>query len=132
MLQLCPDDLRQLSCRDFLNRLKLDIDLDTACLAKVKRFTADKSSISSLEELAAKERENFGIEAREYIVSLLEALLEDIYFTADIVHGMGCFDPHVLLSLPLEQATFCFNALFDSFRLRGWVDMAVKNDYQEE
>ena len=132
LLQLCPGDLRQLSCRDFLNRLKLDVDLDAACLAKVKRFPADKSSTSSLEELAAKERENFAIEARGYIVSLLEALLEDTHFTADIVHGMGCFDPHVLLSLPLEQATFCFNALFDSFRLRGWVDMAVKNDYQEE
>ena len=132
LLQLCPDDLRQLSCRDFLNRLKLDVDLDAACLVKVKRFPADNASTSSLEELAAKERKNFGVEARGYIVSLLDALLENIHFTADIVHGMGCFDPHVLLFLPLEQATFCFNALFDIFRLRGWVDVAVKNDYQEE
>ena len=132
MLQLCPDDLRQLSCRDFLSRLKLDVDLDAACLAKLKRFPADKSSTLSLEELAAKEKERFGMEARAYIVSLLVTLLEDIHFTADIVHGMGCFDPHVLLSLPLEQATFCFNALFNSFHLRGWVGMSVKPDYQEE
>ena len=132
LLQLCPDDLRQLSCRDFLNRLKFTVDLDAACQAKVIRSPSDKAPTASLEEMVAKEKEKFGTEARGYIVSLLETLLEDIHFTADIVHGMGCFDPHVLLSLPLEQATFCFNALFDSFHLRGWVDLADKSDYQEE
>ena len=105
LLQLCSDDLRQISCRDFLSQLKLTVDLDAACQAKVKRFPADKATTLSLEELVTKEREKFGTEARAYIVSLLEALLEDIHFTADIIHGMGCIDPHVLLSLPLEQAT---------------------------
>ena len=105
LLQLCSDDLRQISCRDFLSQLKLTVDLDAACQAKVKRFPADKATTLSLEELVTKEREKFGTEARAYIVSLLEALLEDIHFTADIIHGMGCTDPHLMLSLPLEQAT---------------------------
>ena len=121
LLQLCPDDLRQLSCRNFLNRLKLTVDLDAACQAKVKRFPADKSSTLSLEEFVTKERERFGTEARAYIVSLLEALLQDIHFTADIIHGMGCFDPRVLLSLPLEQATFASTLCLIAFTfVVGW------------
>ena len=121
LLQLCPDDLRQLSCRDFLNRLKLDVDLDAACLVKVKRFPADNASTSSLEGLAAKERENFGVEARGYIVSLLDALLENIHFTADIVHGMGCFDPHVLLSLLLERAGYLLLQRFVRYFPSPWL-----------
>ena len=98
----------------------------------MKRFPADRTTTLSLEVPVTKEREKFGTEARANIVSLLETLLEDKHFTADIIHGMGCFDPHVLLSWPLEQATFCFIALHDSFRLHDWVDMDAKSDYQEE
>ena len=79
-----------------------------------------------------KEKENFGTEARGYVNTLLDFLLRDIHLTAYNVHGMGCSDPHVLLTLPLEQATFCFNALFDSFRLRGWEDEASKDECQDE
>ena len=42
LLQLCPDDLKQLSSRDFLSRLKLETDLDQACRAKIKRHQDDK------------------------------------------------------------------------------------------
>ena len=133
LLQLCPDDLKQLSSRDFLSRLKLETDFDQACRAKIKRHQDDKKpGQPSLDALAAKERENFGIEARGYIVSLLEALLRNVHFTANIVHGMGCFDPHVLLSLPLIQVTFCFDSLYDSFRVRGWVDEASKSECRDE
>ena len=67
-----------------------------------------------------------------YIVYLLESLLRNVHFTANIVHGMGCFDPHVLLSLPLNQVTFCFNSLYNSFRVRGWVDEASKSECRDE
>ena len=103
LLQLCPDDLRQLSCRDFLNRLQLTVDIDRACRAKVKRFHTDKSAPSNLNEQVTKEKMKFAIEARAFIVSMLESLLDDVHFTADIIHGMGCFDPHVLLLCLLSK-----------------------------
>ena len=84
------------------------------------------------DELVTKEKETFGTEARTYIVTLLGSLLRDIHFTANIVHGMGCSDPHVLLTLPLEQVSFCSNALYDSVRLRGWVDEASRGDCRDE
>ena len=65
-------------------------------------------------------------------MSLLESLLHNVHFTANIVHGMGCFDPHVLLSLPLDQVSFCFDSLYDRFRVRGWVDEASKSNCRDE
>ena len=132
LLQLCPDDLRLLSSRNFLNRLKLTCDLDQACQAKLERSRGESPASANQDELVTKERETFGTEARTYIFSLLGSLLRDIHFSANIVHGMGSFDPHVLLTLPLEQASFCFNALYDSFRLRGWVDESSRGDCRNE
>ena len=131
-MQLCPDDLRQLSIRDFLNRLKLTCDLDLVCQAKLEKSRGSNPVPANQAELVTKEKENFGTEAREYIVTLLESLLRDIHFTANIVRGMGSFDPHVFLTLPLEQVSFCFNALYDSFRLRSWVDESSRNDCRDE
>ena len=45
---------------------------------------------------------------------------------------MSCFDPYVLLNLPLEQATFCFPALYDSFSLRGWLANSPKIEARDE
>ena len=133
LLHLCPDDLRLLSTRDFGSRLKFDTDLDAVCRSKVRRSYSDKKTgPPSLEELVAAEKEGFLVKARTYVVSLLETMLRDIHFTADIIHGMGCFDPHLLLSLPLDQVTFCFNALFNSFRIRRWVAESAMQDYRDE
>ena len=52
--------------------------------------------------------------------------------TADIVHGFACFDPQVLASMAMEQVTFCFGALFQSFCLRGWVQRFSESDYRDE
>ena len=132
LLHLCPDDLRLLSCRDFLSRLKLSCDLNQACQAKLERARGESPAPANQDELVTKERETFGTEARTYIVSLFGSLLRDIHFTANIVHGMASFDPHVLLVLPLDQVSFCFNALYDSFRLRGWVDESSRSDCRDE
>ena len=132
LLQLCPDDLRLLSNRDFLNRLKLTCDLELACQAKSKRSRGESPVPANQDELVTKERETFGTEARTYIVTLLGSLLWDIHFTANVVHGMSSFDPHVLLTLPLEQISLCFKALYDSFWLRGWVDESSRGDCQDE
>ena len=133
LLHLCPDDLRLLSTPDFGSRLKFDTDLDAVCRSKVHRSHSDKKTgPPNLVELVATEKEGFLVKARTYVVSLLETMLRDIHFTADIIHGMGCFDPHLLLSLPLDQVTFCFNALFNSFRLRGWVAESAMQEFRDE
>ena len=41
MLYLCPDDLKLLSCRDFLHRLKLVTDIDLVCKAKIRQSRND-------------------------------------------------------------------------------------------
>ena len=133
LLQLCHDDLKQLSSRDFLSRLKLTADLDQACRAKLKRSQEDKKpGQPSFDSLIAKEKENFGVEARSYVLSLLDSLLRNVHFTANIVHGMGCFDPQVLLSVPHDQVSFCFDSLYDGFRVRGWVDETSKSECRDE
>ena len=122
-----------MSTRDFGSRLKFDTDLDAVCRSKVRRSYSDnKTGPPNLEELVATEKEGFLVNARTYVVSLLETMLRDIHFTADIIHGMGCFNPHLLLSLPLDQVTFCFNALFNSFRLRGWIAESAMQEYRDE
>ena len=63
---------------------------------------------------------------------LLETMLRDVHLTADIVHGMACFDLHVLVSLPMEQVSFCFNALFQTICLGGVVQRASESDYRDE
>ena len=133
LLHLCPDDLRLLSIRDFGSRLKFDTDLEAVCRSKVRRSYSDrKTGPPNLAELVATEKEGFLVKARTYVLSLLETMLRDIHFTADIFNGMGCFDPHLVLSLPLDQVTFCFNALFNSFRLRGWVAESAMQKYRNE
>ena len=62
------------------------------------------------------------IKDRNYLVYLLEAFSADVSLKADIVRSMSIFDPTVLLSLAVEQASPCFSALYNSFHLRGWLD----------
>ena len=42
LLQLSLDDCRELSCRDFLSRLKLKFDLEAASEAKAKKENSGK------------------------------------------------------------------------------------------
>ena len=94
---------RQLSHREFLSRLKLKENLDAACLARVKKVYSEK-------QLTPEETDAAVGAARGYLVHLLKVFLADISLNAGIVSGLGSFDPVALLSLPLEQATYCFSA----------------------
>ena len=133
LLYLCPDDLKLLSCRDFLNRLKLVTDIDASCKAKVRQSRIDPNiSASEFSALLATERDSFATSARGFFVFLLETFLRDVHLTADIVHGLACFDPHTLVSLSMDQVTFCFGALFQTFCLRGWIQRSLEPDYRDE
>ena len=124
---------RQLSNRDFLSRLKLKENLDAACLARVKKIYSEKQLTPEEREAAVEAtRDDFATRARGYLVHLLKVFLADISLNAGIVRGLGSFDPVALSSLPLEQATYCFSALYRSFSLRGWLENSPETDARDE
>ena len=133
LLQLSLDECRELSSRDFLNRLKLKFDLDGASRTKARKQNIGKKSLNAnIDGLAETVRDNFATQARSYVVFLLDSLLKDIRVNAGIVRGMASFDLTVLLTQPMEQALFCFRALYHSFQLRGWVLATDETEYREE
>ena len=133
VLQLSLDDCRELSCRDFLSRLKLKFDLEAASEAKAKKENSGKKNMAAvLSGLTETVRDTFAAQARSYIVFVIDSLLKDIRLTAGIVRGLGSFDLTVLQTQPMEQALFCFRALFHGFQLRGWVQENEESEYREE
>ena len=89
-------ELRQLSSRDFLHRLKLKEDLDGAANSKVKRDYSDKEGpIPNFPKLVEECKEKFAGKARGYVVYLLEKLLAHHSINAEIVKGMASFDSHI-------------------------------------
>ena len=126
-------ELRQLSSRDFLHRLKLKEDLDGAANSKVKRDYSDKEGpIPNFPKLVEECKEKFAGKARGYVVYLLEKLPAHHSINAEIVKGMASFDSHILLSLPRDQATYCYRALYNSFNLRGWLEGSSEDDCRDE
>ena len=124
---------RQLSNRDFLSRRKLKENLDAACVARVKKIYSEKQLTPEETDAAVEAtRDDFTTKARGYIVHLLKVFLADISLNAGIVRGLGSFDPVALLSLPLEQTTFCFSAFYRSFSLRGWLENSPETDARDE
>ena len=61
-----------------------------------------------------------------------EVFLSDISLKAGIVRGLGSFDLVALLSLPVDQATDRFSALYRSFSLRGWLENSPESDARDE
>ena len=130
---LRTETLRQLSSRDFLTRLKLKQDLDQAATAEVKRDHSDKEGpIPNLAKLVEECKEKFVSKARGYLVFLLQKFLDHHSINVEIDRGLASLDPHVLLGLPTEQATYCFVALYPSFSLRGWLEGSTEDDCRDE
>ena len=87
-------ELRQLFSRVFLHRLRLNLDMDEAATAKVKRDNCDKEGpIPNLAELVEEAKENFVAKARGYLVFLLENFLGHISLKTDIVREMASLIP---------------------------------------
>ena len=113
--------------------MKLKEDLDAACQARAKRINSEKKLTSSeLDAAVEATRNEFATKARGYLVYLLEVFLSDISLNAGIVRGLGTFDPVALLSLPIDQATYCFSAQHRSFSLRGWLDNSPESYARDE
>ena len=124
---------RQISNRDFLSRLKLKENLYAACRTRVKKVHNEKQMTPEEIEVAVEAtRDEFATKARGYLVHLLKVFLADISLNAGIVRGLASFDPVALLSLPLEQASYCFSALHRSFSLRGWLENSPEADARDE
>ena len=124
---------RQLSNRDFLSCLKLKEDPDAACLARVEKIHSEKQMTPAETDAAVEAtRDDFATKARGYFIHLLKVFLSNISLIAVIVRGLCSFDPVTLLSLPIDQATYCFSALFRSFSLRGWLENSPESDARDE
>ena len=107
--------------------------MEAAATAKVKRDHCDQEGpIPNMTALVEETKEKFVAKARSYVVTLLEIFLGHLRLNANIVCGMACFDPKIILCLPLEQANFCFTALYQSFSLRGWLEGSPENDCRDE
>ena len=52
--------------------------------------------------------------------------------SVSIVRGLGSYAPVAFLSLPVDQATNCFSALYRSFSLRGWLVNSPETDARDE
>ena len=126
-------ELRQMSTRDFLARLRLKQDLEAASTAKVRRDNSDREGpIPNMSEQVEAVKDKFVAKVRSYLVTFLENFLNHTSLNANLVVGMACFDPNVLLCLPTEQASFCFAALYQSFSVRGWLEGSPENDCRDE
>ena len=109
--------------------LKLKLDLNNAATAKVRIDHSNKAApIPNLAELVEDTKEEFVAKAKIYLVFLLESFLGHLSLNTDIVKGMASFDPHVLLSLHQELATFCFTALYRSFKICPWLEGSPETD----
>ena len=79
-------------------------------------------------------KDEFVVKARNYLVFLLVRFLDDIIFNSDIVKGVSCFNPVVLLSVPYEEAAVCFSTLYYSFSPREWMvssEVEAQDEYLE-
>ena len=133
LLQLSLDDCRKLSCRDFLSRLKLKFDLEAASRDKARKENSEKKNLSAIiDGLTETVKDTFATQARSYIVFVIDSLLKDIRLTAGIVRGLASLDLTVPQTQPMDQALFCFRALFHSFQLRGWVEENEESEYRED
>ena len=71
VLDLSGRELKQLSSPVFIFRLKMKSDLDGACRIKARRDLSDKVP-GSLDSLVEAAKEEFSVQARQFIVSLIE------------------------------------------------------------
>ena len=123
-----------LSVTVFLNRLKFGAKLDHACKLKAEVDFHDQKGKKkkTLEELAAKTREDYGRIARSYVTHLFKETRTHFDFTTVIAQGLGCFDLEILLKSPLALANKCFSKLCMSFRFRGYFVATEETQAQEE
>ena len=133
ILSLSIPDVKALSIADFLSRSKLETRLVPACKAKAESEKGDKRNEGlTLETIAANCKEEFGRNARSYVIYLFKGTQGLTRFTSDIVRGLSSFDLDVMLVDPLENAAYCFKQLFTSFRLRGVFQPDEESIYTEE
>ena len=94
--------------------------LDEATQSKARKENSGRKNLSAIiEGLTEAVMDNLATKARRYNVFVLDSLLKDIRLAAGIVRGMASFDLTVLLKQSMEQALFCFRAMYHSFQLRG-------------
>ena len=108
-LNLSNPDVKALSTADFLSRSKLDVRIAPACKSKTESEKGMKKNEGlTLDTIIANCKEEFGRNARSYVIFLFKGTQGLSRFTSDIVRGLGTFDLDVMLVDPLENAIYCF------------------------
>ena len=66
-------------------------------------------------------------QGRQYIKYVAKDLMRHPKFNMDLVIGLACFDYAVLFKVPKTVAVDCYQHLFQSFSLEGWVARELRN-----
>ena len=104
ILRISIPDAKALSVGNFISRLKLGPRLDNCCKRKSEKERKEAKNIHlSLEEINANNREEFGRQARGYMLHLFGEATGLTRFTSDIVKRLGSFDLETLFVDTMEQ-----------------------------
>ena len=123
----------QLSSQQFLHRLRLEAKVATASKRKAESdLSESKGGKDAVDSLSTKLQEQFAIAARGYVCFLLDSVLKHDGLTAELTRGLGCFDPVVVFSMPLDLGLSLFQILFRSFSSRRWVKARDVDKYLDE
>ena len=71
-------------------------------------------------------------QGRAYVRYVCTELLKHPTFKSDLVVGLACLDYSVLFTLPRGQAMGCYDRLFQSFCVRGWLAKELKNVHMDD
>ena len=108
---------------EFFDGLRIRNKLNRACKVQAEQEVREKKLPSTeVENVARRLKLTFSNLARSYILFLCTSIQGQISGVTDLVKGLSCFDPQVLLVSPLEMATASFTALFQNFCLRKWFE----------
>ena len=118
---------------DFLDRLNLTSKMETSLRKKAAAELSDKKmDRAKLDDLVNQWRLEFCNAARNYYLFLIEGVRNHVTMTTNNVRGMVCFDPRVMVGMPLDFATRCFKDLYRAFKLRSWVQDTQEQKCRDE
>ena len=107
----------------FFDGLRIRSKIDRACKILAEQEIRDKKLPNSeTDNIIRKHKLVFSNSARSYILFLCTSIQSQISGITDLVKGLSSFDPQVLFTFPLAQASASFSALFQNFRLRRWFE----------
>ena len=133
ILDVSIADAKALNITEFLSRMKFGHKFDHDCNVSADREKHDKKHEGvPTKEVVPKLKEEFARSARSYPVYLFRETQSLKGLTSDIIKGLGAFGLSTLLVGPPERGCYCLRQLFNSFRLRGYYELAEESECLDE